>query len=480
MARDWRDDRIEQLERENAALRKRVADLEAIVDKLQRVVEDLQEKVGRNSQNSSKPPSSDGPATPARPRKPPTGRKAGAQPGHPAHQRPLVPVDQVSWLQVVMPTGCDCCGGHLQINPDDAVRHQVIHIRPTPPDVWEYQMLAGWCAKCDHWTRAKLPDGVPTGWFGPSVLATVAVLMGVLRLSKRATVEAMWGLFRVKMSPGAVVGCQQLVSEALQAPVAEAHAFVQQEPIKNADETGWRQGRKRAWLWMAVSGMVAVFLVHTRRTKQAARELLGKATGVLGSDRYGAYNFWPRRLHQVCWSHLIRDFQAIAERTDGSKRIGEGLLEQSREMFKHWHRVRDGTLSRATFRRYMQPIQRRVLELLAEGRLLSGKTGRTCSNMLDDFACLWTFVRVEGVEPTNNDSERTVRHGVLYRRVCHGTHSESGSRFVERMLTVHATLKRQKRDAYDFVREACEAALARQPSPSLLPIQNPRVLADAA
>jgi len=86
---------------------------------------------------------------------------------------------------------------------------------------------------------------------------------------------------------------------------------------------------------------------------------------------------------------------------------------------------------------------------------------------------LWTFVYFEGVEPTNNGAEQAVRHGVIIRKISYGTHSQEGSRFVERMLTVHATLRRQQRNILDFMRAACSAALRRQPAPSLLPIEVP-------
>ena len=82
---------------------------------------------------------------------------------------------------------------------------------------------------------------------------------------------------------------------------------------------------------------------------------------------------------------------------------------------------------------------------------------------------MWTFVRVEGVEPTNNSAERAVRHGVLVRKVSGGTKSDHGSRFVERILTVRATLRLQGRPVLQFIRDACEARLRRTTPPSLLP-----------
>ncbi len=82
---------------------------------------------------------------------------------------------------------------------------------------------------------------------------------------------------------------------------------------------------------------------------------------------------------------------------------------------------------------------------------------------------LWTFAYVEGVEPTNNAGELRIRHGVMWRKTSFGTDSPSGSRFVERILTVVTTLRMQRRNVLDYVTAACEAALYGKAPPSLLP-----------
>ena len=174
-----------------------------------------------------------------------------------------------------------------------------------------------------------------------------------------------------------------------------------------------------------MTATVTVFMVHTRRTADAARAILGRANGVLVSDRHGAYNWWPVVKHQFCWAHLRRDFVKIAERGCDSERIGNALLAETERMFLWWHRVRDGTLARSTFRVYMRSLQHRVEALLAEGAAGPHfKTARTCVKLLKHADALWTFLYIEGVEPTNNTAERAVRHGVLYRKGSYGTHSD--------------------------------------------------------
>ena len=181
-----------------------------------------------------------------------------------------------------------------------------------------------------------------------------------------------------------------------------------------------------------------------------------------------AYPTWRR---QRCWAHLLRDIEAMSERDGQSHAIGEALRAQVRQMFHWWHRVRDGTLAHASFASYMRPIRREVERLLEAGQTCGvPKTEGTCREILKRRQALWTFVRHEGVEPTNNAAERAIRPGVLWRKGSFGTHSPEGSRFVEAMMTVVATLKQQHRNVLDYLTAACEAPWCGKTAPSLLPM----------
>jgi transposase len=472
VGRDWRDDRIAELEATVVEQAATIAELRAMVQSLLARVATLEEQARRSSRNSSQPPSSDSPAAPPPRTKAPTGRSAGGQVGHDKHDRPLVPRDKVNKLVVLRPPRCRGCNAALVGDDPSPRRHQVFGLPRIEPIVDEYELHSLDCT-CGVRTAAMLPAGVPAGAFGPSVVAMAATLMGVYRLSKRAVPELMRDVFGLSMSVGAVIGCQRIASQALAAPVEEARAFVVEQPVKYADETSWREARRRAWLWSVVTATVTVFMVHARRNADAARAILARADGafigVLVSDRHGAYNGWADVKHQFCWAHLMRDFVKIAERRCDSERIGNALLAEAARMFVWWHRVRDGTLARSTFRVYMRSVQRRVEALLAEGAAVPHfKTARTCAKLVKRTDALWTFLYTDGVEPTNNTAERAVRHGVLCRKTSYGTHSEEGSRFIERILSVHATLRQQKRNVLHFIHDACRAQLDGKCAPSLL------------
>jgi transposase len=127
-------------------------------------------------------------------------------------------------------------------------------------------------------------------------------------------------------------------------------------------------------------------------------------------------------------------------------------------------------LSREEFQQQMEPIQARVRELVETGASCEQtKTRRTCANLLNHEVSLWTFVREEGVEPTNNNAERPLRRAVMWRRKSFGTQSESGSQFVERILTAITSLRQQGRDVLEYLTAACRAALGHPSACCLLP-----------
>ena len=355
-------------------------------------------------------------------------------------------------------------------DPDPA-RHQVTDLPPVVCTTTEYRLHTLGCPECGEQTRAQLPAGVSWGRFGARLQAMVAVLSGAYRLSKRNIAGILQDFFGVKLGLGTVSALEEATSAALEGVVEEARGYVREQSVVNIDETGWKEGSKKGWLWVVVTRGVTVFVVRLSRGAKVVQELLGKAYGgVVGSDRWSGYSWIDVQRRQVCWAHLVRDFQGFVDRGGASVRVGEGLLGQAEVMFRWWYRVRDGTLQRSSFRVYIGGVRKRVGELLREGeRCAHPKTARTCTNLLKVESALWTFVRREGVEPTNNAAERAVRAGVLWRKGSFGTQSARGSRFVERMMTVVATLRQQERNVLDYVTAACQAAIRGKAPPSLLP-----------
>jgi transposase len=169
--------------------------------------------------------------------------------------------------------------------------------------------------------------------------------------------------------------------------------------------------------------------------------------------------------------HLRRDFQAMIDRRNVGSAVGEDLLVHADILLSRWKRVRDGTLSRNGFRAsYLGWIRVEVQALLRRGAGCGcAVTAGVCRELLKMGPALYTFAAVEGVEPTNNAAERALRHAVCWRKTSFGTDTASGSRFVERVLTVVAACRQQGRDVLHFLTDCCRAAAGGVEPPSLLP-----------
>lgn len=469
---------VEDQRRLIEAQQREIAELKAEREADKARIAALEARLGQTSRNSSKPPSSDPPGTPRKRKMKTRGRKPGGQPGHKHHGRELFPPEKVTEVVEVEPEECaNGCGGF-----DDGDRrsepnvHQVIDIPPITPKVTEYRLYGCLCSCCEQWTWAELPPGVPSRGEGPRLTALVALLCGKYRLAKRQVRDVLHDVLGVDLSLGTVCNLCHEMSEALTDPVEEAREYIRRAWLAFLDETGWKQGqengrKKRAWLWVAATTMVTVFRIATSRGSQVAKEILGEHfAGYIVTDRWSAYTWIDAARRQLCWSHLIRDLQGFVDRGGPGGQIGSALLLQVDQMFQWWHRVRDGTLDRASFQIQMEPVEAEILRLLHLAASLDrSKTAGMAKRILKLDKALFTFVRVEGVEPTNNYGERSIRPGAMWRRTSFGTHSEAGSRFVERILTAVTTLRLQKRDVLEFLAAAYAARLERKPAPSLLP-----------
>jgi transposase len=453
-------------------LEARVTALESAVQRLEAIVQRLTEQLQQSSRTSSRPPSSDPPpAIGKRPRREPSERRPGGQPGHEGQTRLLVPVEQVDVVIPLKPERCGRCQHALRGEDPQPQRHQVTELPPVNPTVTEYQLHRLPCVSCGAVTRVAWPAGLPTGEFGPRVQAIAALCTGAYHLSKRTTQSLLDDLFGVSVSLGTIANLEHATAQALAEPIAEARTYIQEQSTVYLDETGWREGQRRAWLWVAVTAWVTVFMVRVARGAKVAQELLGERFwGYLVTDRWSAYRWYPSWRRQLCWAHLLRDIEAMIERGGRSQEIGEALRTQAHQMFHWWHRVRDGTLAHGSFGVYMRPIRQEVERLLEAGQTCGvPKTEGVCREILKLRQALWTFVRHAGVAPTNNAAERAIRPGVLWRKGSFGTPGVQGSQFVEAMMTVVTTLKQQHRNVLDYLTAACEAALCGKSAPSLLP-----------
>lgn len=423
----------------------------------------------KTPQNSSLPPSSVHPHAKPASSKRKSKKKRGGQPGHEKHERPLIPTEDCDDVKPLKPTQCRRCGEKLSGSDPEPLRHQVWELPEIKPHVTEYQRHRLGCPACGETTCAELPCGVPQGQSGPRLMAFTAILMAYYRQSKRRTAEFLSTLLGQPCCPALTVKIENQVTAAVRPSYEALAAQLPAEEQLNIDETGTKQENDKAWLWTFVARMFTVFAVRATREATALHTFLGETFhGIVTCDR--AKMYWHLGSLQWCWAHLKRDFQAMIDSGDPrAKHLGCRLRHATCELFEHWADYRQGRISRAALLRRMGPVRRNVERLLLRGTQCGHTDTRgTCRELYEHRPWLWTFLRHEGIEPTNNAGERSLRHAVIWRKLSFGTQSASGSRFVETMLTVVETCRQQHRNAFAFLTQTVAAHLAHQPVPSLL------------
>jgi len=438
------------------AMDRRIAQLEARVEQLER-------QLGRNSRNSSLPPSEDrSGAAPRRRGKDRSGRLPGGQSGHEGHGRELLPASAVDELVDHWPASCGC--GHVFAEGDrvavrEPARHQVEELPQIAVRVTEHRCQRVRCPDCGLERTGELPGEVAGSAFGPRLQAAVATLSVRNRVSRRDLVELCEELFGARISTGTIDAILARVGDALEQPYEQLLGQMQRSRALNVDETGWRLKGVQRTLWGAFTEKIAVFKVTANRHEQHLRELLADHTGIVTSDRWWAYDHLPLRRRQICWSHLQRDFQAQAEGSGAEQEFGQAGLRICERVFWAWE-VYQHTHDRPGLQLEIRGLRRQLKPILRQYRGKAPRYKRSrgfARNLLKAWPALWTFADRPGVTPTNNHAERALRGAVIYRKLSLGSQSHAGERRIERLLSASITCRLQHRSMFGYLAELLAA-----------------------
>ena len=458
--------------------------LSAANARLEERVRRLEEQARSSSRNSSQPPSEDPPRTRQQRRAEARAkakelfrgkqREAGGQPGHRGSGRELKPEDQLDEIVDHYPGVCEGCGHEFadaeQVPSRRPGRHQVAELPPIAVILTEHRTHRLRCPDCRRRTTASLPAEIAASAFGPRLQAMVVTLTARNRISRRDMSELADELFAIGISVGAVEAICQRASAALTKPHEQLIGAVLCSPAVNVDETGWRTAGEARTLWTATTERAAIFRVACDRHRDRLKELIGENfNGILGSDRWWAYDHLDPESRQACWEHLKRDFCWHAEGLAEQKQFGETGLALTRRLFHTWHAF-DEHQDRARLLLEMTPIQTELRELLKHAGRKSTRTKyhrRFANNLLKIWPALWTFISVPGVEPTNNSAERALRGPVIHRKLSHGTRSDDGERFIERALSASVTCRLQHRSLFAYLTDLLTANARGDPLPTL-------------
>lgn len=417
----------------------RITQQEERIAQQEKRIEELEAKLGMNSSNSSKPPSTDSPYKEKK-----TGRKPKQRKKRKGYRQELLPPTKAN---NILPGPCTCgCKEHSKVAP--YYTHQHIELPEINADVTHFILHKGICAQCGKLNKGYTPPAFSTG-FGARFSALVAELGGIDGNSRETIQTFCSSVLGIPISLGAVQKIIDRASLAITPHYEAIRAKARAQQVNHLDETTWKKHGKLHWLWVMTSTAVAHFMVHPNRSKEAFQELIGAWEGILVSDGYALYQQWIHG-RQTCLAHLIRRAGGLSERKDPElAKCGKWAKAELQRLCKM--AKAPPTLAQ------WQSLYARLCRLIALYRDSENDAGIFIRHLEKEMDAMFTFLIEESVEPTNNTAERMIRYAVLWRKRSQGTRSEKGNRWVERILSLRQTCRLQGKSTYDVLVDAINA-----------------------
>ena len=441
-------ERIEQLEQENARLKK-------------------------NSSNSSKPPSSDIV-------KPPKGagknlkgkkkRKRGGQHGHPRHERKAFSPEEVTVRHPEYTLDLD----PVEWEPlDQWETHHQLELKETPLDVHEYRARLYRNRLTGEIISACIPGHILAGGIaGPRLSAFVGFLKGRCHTSYTTIETLMDEVFGQRLCRGTLAKIvTSRVSPALAPAYDELLKLLPSEPYLGVDETGHKDNGDKFWTWCFRAPEYTLFRIDQTRSTEVLRQALGPAfDGVISCDYYSAYLCFMKEssaVMQFCLAHLIRDVKFLAETGDKvTQNWATKILNLFRKLFSLIHRK--DQLTEGYFQKTLIKLRDQLIKKFRAAPKRQGP-----QNLRERFKVnpekFFTFITTPGVQPTNNFTEQAIRYLIIDRRITQGTRSQKGRKWCERIWTTISTCEAQDRSTFQFLCDAVAAHFNGLAPPSLMP-----------
>ena len=416
-------------------------------------IEKLETQTQKNSQNSSKPPSSDSPFKRGdRKKKNKKNKRArGGQKGHKAHkQQILEPTRQ----HCLTPERCTC--GNTDFAGCDMTpfyTHQQIELPKIEMEISHFVLHQCSCPKCGKAVKAGLPENADTG-YGPRLSAFVAELSGIKAMSRNDVKQLCESVLGIPIATGTI---QKIVDRASNAilPAYEAIGNAARSSSCNyIDETSWFLENKLQWLWAMANDKVAFYRIDPHRSKEAFEKLIQNWEGILVSDSYGLYCNWVHG-RQTCLAHLIRKADSLCERKKPElKQFGQIMAGHLRQLVRY--------SKNPPSKKQWSDYYSHLLFALSLWETEKNDAGKLARQIVREMDSLWTFLERENVDPTNNRAERALRFGVLWRKRSLGTQSEKGNRWVERILSLKETCRLAAKSTFQILLACIESYFNKQ------------------
>ncbi len=391
------------------------------------------------------------------------GRRAGRRYGRRA-RRPI-PAQVDATYDAPLPQACPGCGGVL-----DLLRVAPQYQEDLPivqPIVWRFDVAVGQCTQCGRRVQGRHPlqtsdaVGAANVHLGPSAVALVALLHKEVGMPLAKMAALLRERFGLTVTPGGLVQVLHRAARVAAPTYAALCEQIRGSPVVSPDETGWRVGAVRHWLWAFATPDTTVYAIRQGRGFDEAAEILGADfDGVLVRDGWAPYRRFTAALHQTCLAHLLRRARTLCAdhpRSPWAARVQTVLtdalaLRDRREA----HTITDPGLAVARGR-----LLARLGRLLDTAPALPAAQ-RFAAHLNREFAAVFAFLWAPDVDATNWRAEHAIRPAVVNRKICGGNRTPRGAQTQEILASVIRTARQRLVDLTDLF-----TTLLRRPRPTV-------------
>ena len=423
---------------ETDKLKKRIKELEEEVKRLRKVEKEFQEFKAKHTQTVTELRK----ALKIKEDKETSEKQAGAQKGHKAYTR-HVP-ERIDVIKILNPKKCFDCGGLLPQKTTEVRDRVVTDITLTlKTKNTKYKIHRKYCKNCKKIVEPEVPNVLPHARFGLNLMLFLMYLRLGLRLPGNKVREFLLTMYNLSISEGEIVHILKQLVIAFGPYYSQLETMVRVARVKHTDSTGWRVNGKNYFAWVFIAAGVVLYKIRKRNNSRVALSVFGtKQKGMtLVIDRHSALRALAKKagfLLQLCWSHILADSKDLKKNFGAEGRYVHLKLKEIFEMASSFQGK--GTAEQVdalkaeifalTLRHYKHITIRRFVDNLWRR----------------DIESLFRFVTDPNVDPTNNISERELRHLVIIRKISNGSRSTRGANATAMLLSVIQTLRMNKKN----------------------------------
>jgi len=365
-------------------------------------------------------------------------RAGGAKQGHPGHGRQAVPQAQAQRVErVKAPERCPDCGGLLE---DKGIRgRSVMDVQPLRRQTVHYQLEQKYCPGCRRKVAARAPGVLERNLLSNQLLAHVAVQHYVYGVTLGQLKN------QLQVGYGTLLGALSQLAGLLEPVCTRLIEEYRRAPVKQADETGWRNNGHNGYAWLFCTPTLSVFRFRQSRAAQVAHEVLGQRPlpGVLVVDRYHGYNRAPCAL-QYCCAHLLREVQDLEKELPDEAEV-QRFVSELAPLLARAMRLPGKQLNRTQFLDQARQT-RQEIKLAVHAPAQHPGIQRIQNIFREKAKRLYHWAKDPKIPADNNRSERELRPLVIARKISFGSQSKAGAHTREVLMSVLHTLRKRTDD----------------------------------